>query len=49
MRFIFRITLAASLALLPLQMTRALVAGSYNIRYDSYPTSLGATDPPRRE
>lgn len=35
MRFIVRITLAALLALLPFQMTRALVAGSYNIRYDN--------------
>lgn len=35
MRFIVRITLAASLALLPLHVCRALVAGSYNIRYDN--------------
>ncbi|RYD45905.1 MAG: endonuclease/exonuclease/phosphatase family protein, partial [Verrucomicrobiaceae bacterium] len=35
MRFIVRITLAASLALLPFQMAGALVAGTYNIRYDN--------------
>lgn len=35
MRFILKLTLAASLTLLPFQMTRALVAGSYNIRYDN--------------
>lgn len=35
MRFIARITLVVSLALMPFQACRALVAGSYNIRYDN--------------
>lgn len=35
MRFFARITLAASFALLPLQTSPALIAGSYNIRYDN--------------
>ncbi|RYD23692.1 MAG: endonuclease/exonuclease/phosphatase family protein [Verrucomicrobiaceae bacterium] len=35
MRFIAKITLAASFALMPFQASRALVAGSYNIRYDN--------------
>ncbi|RYD36519.1 MAG: endonuclease, partial [Verrucomicrobiaceae bacterium] len=35
MRSIFRTILAASLVLLPFQACRALVAGSYNIRYDN--------------
>ncbi|MES2438467.1 MAG: endonuclease/exonuclease/phosphatase family protein [Verrucomicrobiota bacterium] len=35
MRFIVRITLATALACLPPQTARALVAGSYNIRYDN--------------
>ena len=35
MRFISGITLAATLALLPCHQARALVAGSYNIRYDN--------------
>jgi endonuclease/exonuclease/phosphatase family metal-dependent hydrolase len=35
MRFLLNLTLALSLAWLPIQTSHALVAGSYNIRYDN--------------